>query len=131
MSITRRNAEAPVRVPLVDAARVVTLRWLQWFQEVGNAVQAVVLLDTPYDPPNIGAGATLTVNVTVPGVSAKDIVRGVSLSPMAVGGVANSSIRIAGNCVAADTVAVTFTNVSGGAINLDAGTLRVSVERLP
>ena len=130
MAITRRNSEAPVRVPLVDTARVVTLRWLQWFQEVGNAIQAVIVVDTPFNPPSLAAGATATFNVTIPGVSAKDFVRGVSLDPMAVGGVPTSVIRISGNCVAPETVAVTFANVSGGSVDLDPATLRVSVERV-
>lgn len=130
MSITRRNAEAPVRVPLVDLARTVTRGWLQWFQEVGNAIGAVLVLDTPYNPPSIAAGATITVSVTVPGVRARDIVRGVSLEPMSVAGVPNPSVRLSGTCFGPDAVAVTLWNVSGAPIDLDPATLRVSVERL-
>lgn len=130
MAVQRRNAEAPVRVPLVDSARVVTLRWLQWFQEVGNAIQAVVTADAAYDPPSIASGGTLTVSVTVPGIAARDIVRGVSLEPMAVAGVPTAGIRLLADCIGPDTVAITFWNVSGGAIDLDAATLRVQVERL-
>lgn len=129
MALRRYNTEAPVKVPLVDQARVVTLRWLQWFTSVGDAIQAVSVLSTSYDPPNLAAGAAVTVNVTYDGATPGDFVRAVSFSPMAVGGVPTSAIRVLGDVTAAGQVSVTFFNVSGGAVDLDAGTLRIQLER--
>lgn len=130
MPIRFLNSEAPVRVALVDAARVVTLRWLAWFQEVGNFLASVVVLDTTYDPPAIPAGATLTVTVTFDGIAPGDFVTGVSLSPTAVAGVPNASVRIFGNVVATGLVGVTFWNVSAGAIDLDPATIRIEVRKV-
>lgn len=131
MALIRYNLEAPIRTAIVDAARMVSLRWLQWFQDVGARLSAVVLLDTPYNPPNLAAGAATTANVTVNGVQPGDLVTAVSFTPMTVGGVASSAIRFFGDVTAANTVSVTLLNVSGGAVDLDAGTLRIQVERLP
>ena len=78
MALRRYNTEAPVRAPLVDLARIVSLRWLQWFQDVGDRISAVSVLDVAYDPPNIGAGAAATVNVTYDGVTPGDFVAAVS-----------------------------------------------------
>jgi hypothetical protein len=130
MGIRRFNAEAPVRSQIVDVARVVTLRWLQWFQEVGNAIQAVTIVDTVYDPPSVAAGSLFTVTVNYQGVTPQDFVRGLSFSPMAVAGVPTTGIRLLGNVTDTDTVSVTFFNVSGGAIDLDSGTLRIEVEKV-
>lgn len=130
MALIRYNLEAPIRTAIVDAARFVSLRWLQWFQDVGDRLSAVILLDTAYDPPNLGAGAATTANVTVNGVRPGDMVTAVSFAPMTVGGTPSSAIRFFGDVTDANTVSVTLLNVSGGAVNLDAGTLRIQVERL-
>ncbi len=130
MALIRYNLEAPIRTAIVDALRFVSLRWLQWFQDVGDRLSAESRLDTAYDPPNLGAGAATTVNVTYNGVNPGDIVKGVSFAPMTAGGVASSAIRFSGDVTDANTVSVTLLNVSGGAVNLDAGTLRIQVERL-
>jgi hypothetical protein len=130
MALIRYNAEAPVRSALVEISRFASQRWLQWFQTVGGRLSAVMRLDTPLDPGNIGAGAASTVNVTLPGVKAADFVQAVSFTPMTVGGAPSSAIRVFGNVTAADTVSVTFFNVSGGAVDLDAGTLYIQVERV-
>lgn len=130
MPLVRYNAEAPVRTALVEATRIATRGWLQWFQTVGDRLGAVLRLDTPYDPPSIAAGAATTINVTLPGVAPPDFVQAVSFTPMTVGGVPNSNVRFFGNVTAAGTVSVTLLNVSGAAIDLDAGTLFIQVERV-
>lgn len=130
MALIRYNAEAPVRSALVDAvSRLASRVWLQWIQLVGDRLSAVSRLDTPFDPGNLGAGTTSTVNVTFPGVAPPDGVQWVSFTPMTVGGVASSAIRFSGNVTGANTVSVTLLNVSGGAVDLDAGTLFIQVER--
>lgn len=130
MALRRYNAEAPIRVPLVDrVSLIVTLRWLQWFQDVAARLQAVSMLDVAYDPPSLGAGAVTTVNVAFKGARAGDFVTGVSFAPMAVGGTATSAVRLMADVTDVDQVSVTFFNVTGGAVDLDAGTLRILVER--
>jgi len=130
MALIRYPSEAPVRSALIDRAAMVSLRWLQWFQLVGDRIGAWTILDTPFDPVNIGAGGLTTVTVAVPGATPGDFVIGVSLAPMSVGGVPTSAIRTMADVIAADTVAVSLLNLSGGAVDLDAGTLRLKLERV-
>lgn len=130
MPLVRYNVEAPVRTALVEATRNVTRGWLQWFQVVGDRLSSVQRLDTPYNPPNLAAGAATTINVTFPGLAPPDFVHAVSFTPMTVGGVPTSAIRFFGNVTDANTVSVTLLNVSGGAVDLDAGTLFLQVERV-
>ncbi len=130
MALIRYNAEAPVRSMVVDLGRMVSQRWLQWFQVVGDRLSAVMRLDTTTDPGSLSAGAASTVNVTMSGVNPGDLVTAVSFSPMAVGGTPTAGVRLLADVTAANTVSVTFLNVSGGSIDLDAGTLRIQVERV-
>jgi hypothetical protein len=130
MALIRYNAEAPVRSMVVDLGRMVSQRWLQWFQVVGDRLSSVMRLDTTTNPGNLAAGAASTVNVTMSGVNPGDLVTAVSFSPMAVGGTPTAGIRLLADVTAANTVSVTFLNVSSGGIDLDAGTLRIQVERI-
>ena len=102
---------------VVDLGRMVSQRWLQWFQVVGDRLSAVMRLDTTTDPGNLAAGAASTVNVTMSGVNPGDLVTAVSFSPMAVGGTPTAGVRVFGDVTAANTVSVTFLNVSGGSID--------------
>ena len=108
----------------VTVRNFVSIRWQGWFDMVGKRISAVRIVDTAYDPPNIAAGATLTVNVTVSGVSPGDFAE----ASFETG---DASIRVLADVTAANTVSVTFWNTSGGAIDLAAGTLRVRVENKP
>lgn len=128
MAIFRYQSAAPVRSALVDRLMMVSLRWLQWFQEVGDYIGAQGRQDYAYDPPNLAPGALATVNVTFTGAVFGDMVKACEFYPPAVGGVPTAGVRVFANVVAADTVAVTFFNVTAGAIDLDAGTIRIQVE---
>ena len=130
MALIRYNAEAPVRSMVVDLGRMVSQRWLQWFQVVGDRLSSVMRLDTTTNPCNLAAGAASTVNVTMSGVNPGDLDTAVSFSPMAVGGTPTAGIRLLADVTAANKVSMTFLNVSGGGIDLDAGTLRIQVERI-
>lgn len=130
MALVRFSAEAPVRAALVDPRTwMVSLRWLQWFQLIGQRVQSVSRVDGAYDPPNLVPGAAQTVDVTVASAAVGDYVTGVSFAPMTVGGVPANGIRLFADVTAAGVVSVTFFNVSAGAIDLDAGTIRIQVEQ--
>lgn len=78
-----------------------------------------------YDPPSISGGGTTTTDVTVTGLTS-------GMTPTAWFSVSNSSITVTAAYFAADTARVTFTNTSGGAIDLGSGDLVVTVreERL-
>lgn len=131
MALRRFNAEAPVRTPLVDRITLlVALRWLQWFQDVGDRLQAVSVLDVADNPPSIVSGALRSVAVSFPGVRRRDFVKGLSFEPMTAGGSPVNGIQLFGTINQDGAVLVSFWNVSGGTIDLDAGTLRIEVERV-
>jgi hypothetical protein len=74
-------------------------------------------------PVSVGAGASATQTVTVTGAAIGDVVVGVSHS-VALGG-----LVLSGEVTAADTVTVTARNPTGGSLNVNAGTVRVRVEK--
>lgn len=132
MSVYRFNLEAPVRSALIDRLTLmVSLRWLQWFQNVSNRYNRRADIDFAYDPAAVPAGTPATAVFTFPGagLTARDIVAGVSFDPMTEASVVTPYMRVSGNVIDADTIAITFLNVGAGAIDLDAGTLRIQVER--
>jgi hypothetical protein len=124
---TRYNAEPPVRSAILGRDTLVSRAWLPWFQVVSDFIQGRLREAALYDPPNLAAGATVTVDVTVTGVNDTHIA-GASFSPMTVGGVATPYMRVFANVTAANTVSVSFLNLGPGAIDLDAGTIRLIVE---
>jgi len=103
MAIFRYQSAAPVRSALVDRLMMVSLRWLQWFQEVGDYIGAQGRQDYAYDPPNLAPGALATVNVTFTGAVFGDMVKACEFYPPAVGGVptargtAAPATRVAGS----------------------------------
>lgn len=130
MGLVRYSSEAPVRAALVDPRGwMASLRWLPWFQLVATRIGAVSRLDATYDPPNLVPGAVQTVDVSFDGVSLGDYVTGVSFSPMTVGGAPTNGIRLLADVTAVNRVSVSFFNMSAGAIDLDAGTIRIQVEQ--
>ena len=114
---------------MVDRAMMVSLRWLQWFQLVGDRIGAVSRVDAAYDPPSLAAGASVTASVSFDGVTTADFVTGVSFSPMNETGSPTPYIRVIANIAAPNTVSVTFINFGPGAIDLDPGTIRIQVEQ--
>lgn len=156
MAVAPISATPPSKTPVVTSDRLVHATWLIYFNvltefvrqfvsykdatqafvdsvndfmaavnanlEVLNAfVARFARYDIAYDPPSIGPGLAHTVDVSATGVKVGDIVS-VSFAPAAAG------MTLLAQATAADTVSVTFLNVSGGAIDLGAGTIRLSVE---
>ncbi len=76
---------------------------------------------TTWDPPNIAAGATATLPVTVPGARVGDTAMA-DLAQIIVGG-----WIVYATVTANDTVVVTVLNQTGVAVDLASGTVRVSV----
>lgn len=112
--------DPPTKSALVDRSAMITLRWLSWFDSITRAARAT-LTDATVDPPNLASGAAAQTTVTVSGARAGDLATA-SFDP------ANAGVMVVANVTGADTVTVTFFNVSGGAIDLPSGTLRVRVE---
>jgi len=125
MTLLTFNAIPPTqRAQLVDPRNYVTVRWQSWFDVVGKRVAAIRILDTPYDPPSIAAGAAETINVTMSGVAPGDFAQASFDQP-------NAAIRLMADVTAVDTVTVTFLNLSGAPVDLASGILRVRVENKP
>jgi hypothetical protein len=79
-----------------------------------------ILAEQAWDPPSIAAGATVQLNVAVAGARPGDFVQ-------AAYSLATSGVVFLAQIGAQDVVTVTAWNRSGGAVDLNAGTVRVRV----
>lgn len=120
MALTRYYAEPPLKSRLIAPDGTVSVTWLAWFNLLIKSTKILVAA-ADYDPPNIGAGAVSQATIGISGVRQGDFATA-SFDP------ANTGIVLLAQVTADDQVTVTFWNVTGGAINLAAGTLRVRVE---
>lgn len=85
----------------------------------GTVVQYQDLVGTDtYDPPNLAGGATQQTTVTVTGAAVGD-------TAQASFSVANAGIAWSAEFTSADTATVTQRNLTGGAIDLPSGTIKV------
>lgn len=75
---------------------------------------------TTYNPPSLADGARITTNVTVPGAAMGDIA-------MAAFSLDMQGVELVAQVASANTVAVTFINRTGGAVDLASGTLNARV----
>ena len=121
MAISTFYQEPPFRAPLTDEQKRVTSSWHLWFNFVANIIGRRTVVSATANPPNLVAGASVSATVTVPGAAVGDFAVA-SFDPMDAG------ISLTAQVTAADTVVVWFTNLSGIAVNLADGTLRVLVE---
>lgn len=113
--------EPPYKAAMVDPQqRLVTLTWLQWFQQVAR-LGRIYQVDGTFDPPPLGAGATAGATVTVAGARVGDFAQVSFDQP-------NSGIVWWASVTADNTVTVVYWNRTGGSIDLGSGTLRVKVE---
>lgn len=88
----------------------------------GAAIKKVLSATAVYDPASLADGAVATTTVAVTGATVADSVARASLSTItAVGWIVSAMVT------AADTVAVTIMNKTGGVVDLASGTLRVAV----
>jgi hypothetical protein len=69
-----------------------------------------------YDPADIAVGGSLTTTVTVTGAAVGDF----ALASLSI---SNAGMTITANVTAADTVSVTYANLTAGALNLVSHTL--------
>lgn len=120
MALARYYAEPPLKSRLIAPDGTVSVTWLSWFNLLIKSTK-ILVADATYDPPSISAGAVSQATMSISGVRQGDFATA-SFSP------ANTGIVLLAQVTADDTVTVTFWNVSGGAIDLASGTLRVRVE---
>ena len=117
MAVRRYNREAPKHQAMVDGKARVTLSWSQYFSDAarpGNATD----VDISVDPPNLGSGVATRVNVPAQGARQGNFVA-------ASFDQSTDAVALFGWVSATDQITVLFWNVSGGAVDLPAGTLRV------
>ena len=112
--------DPPLKAQISGRDGMVARVWLAWFDSITRRCRALFATAT-VDPPNIASGGAAQATVTVEGARAGDLA-------LASFETANAGIVITANVTADNTVTVTFLNVSGGAIDLASGTLRVRVE---
>lgn len=117
------DIEAPTRSEVVGLDRVLSLPWKGWISQIVNLINAKAIWETSYNPPSLASGASVTVNMTTPGVRAGDFAQA-SFFTLTAG------IVVTANVSAADTTSVTFRNETGGTVDLASGTLRVLTERV-
>lgn len=82
---------------------------------------AMLMGSKTFDPPSIANGAQTTTTVTVSGCVLGDFCVAPSFSLDTAG------LVLSGQVTASDTVTVTFRNGTGGAVDLDSGTLAAAV----
>jgi hypothetical protein len=112
-------AEPPYRRALLDGQRM-SLPWHEWFQRIAD-LGRVIEVSATYDPASIASGSTAQATVTATGAVAGDFAVASFVT-------ADVGVVLLAAVTATDTVTVTFWNVTGGAIDLASGTLRVRVE---
>lgn len=87
----------------------------------------VLSASTTWNPAEIANGASESKDVTVTGAAAGD--EAVATFPMRVSSSAQAGMFINATVVGTNTVKVVIGNLSGGAVNLDSGTLYVKVTK--
>ncbi len=123
MAVRTFYQEPPFRADVVDAQKRVTAPWHLWFSFATKSLAREIIVDSTADPPNLGSGAAVSATVTVPGAEEGDF----ALASFVT---ANVGISLSAQVTSANTVTVWFFNLSGGAIDLPAGTLRVWVRKV-
>jgi len=115
-------APAP-REPLTQESAVWRL-WARWFSLLVAAVPRVRTYQVAVTPSAVGAGATSEQTVTVKGLATSDVV--LVNKPTHTAGIGIVGARAS----ATDTLAITFANVTAGAITPPAETYNVVAIRL-
>lgn len=86
--------------------------------------QRTITASKTFDPPNLTAGSFTTTTVDAPGALIGDYAK--ATFSLALGGLEPLSAVVS----ASGVVTVFFKNPTGGAVNLDSGTINVRVDQL-
>lgn len=97
---------------------------LRWLNDLWTNYPRVRSYEVAFDPGSVGANTTAEHTVTVNGLTVADVV--IVNKPTLTAGVAVAGARVS----AADTLAVTFVNPTGGSLDPGSETYRVVAIRL-
>ncbi len=122
--MTERPAlgDPPVKSPLSGEDNKASLQWLAWFTGLIKWVQRTRVFVFSVDVPSIPGGSTWTNDYTIANAVPGDFAVA-TLDPT------NPGLFPWAQVTAANTVRVTVTNTTGGAIDLAAGSIWIRVER--
>ena len=99
--------------------------WDVWFKRLRNAVPLVQTYSATLTPASVAATSTSEQTFSVPGLVLQDIIAAVN-KPTHTSGIGIVGARVS----AGDTLAITFLNVTGGAIVPPAETYKIVSVRL-
>ena len=122
MSERRQFPPPPNKSAVTARDGTMSLSWLAWFGVLTSWVQRVRVYSATYDWPSIPSGGDAYVQVSASGAEPGDFAVA-SIDP------ADRDIAVTAQVTADDTVTVWARNLSGGAIDLASGTVRVRVEK--
>lgn len=115
----------PVYADLVgEGGKRVSPDWERYFAQTADEVFRRYKIETTLDPASVSAQTTAEQTFTVEGLNTNDVVR--VIKPTHTAGIVISNERVS----AADTLAITFGNVSTGAVNPPSETYTIFVMRV-
>ena len=100
----------PTALPIVQG-NVNTVEWVRIFQRLAGLAKSVSFITATCNPTAVGAANTSEQTFTVTGVSTTDYV--MAVKPTHTAGLIIGNTRVS----AADTVAITFGNLTAGSID--------------
>lgn len=115
-----RLAPPPEQTTVLRSDGRMGLQWLAWLGAVHRRLAREREFSVAIDPPSIAAGAAWWVQVTAKGAKPGD-------TAVAALTVADRDIAVSAQVTAADTITVWLRNNGVAAVDLGAGTLRVTI----
>ena len=116
-----------IRNPVSQAPRdedISSPDWDRWFNLVNRYSSQLQDFDITIDPASIPANTTAEQDFTVPGLGLNDLIIGLTKPTNTIGvGIGNSRVK------SANTLSITFLNVTAGAINPPSETYKLVVIR--
>lgn len=120
-SLRSFSFDPPAKGKMVDRDGDITSAWLIWCNNIATRVGRVTVATADVDPPSIAGGGTQQATVAVPGVRAGQFVQA-SFVP------GDAGVSVTAQSVTDGQVVVTFHNLTGGAIDPPAGTIRLRID---
>lgn len=112
MANTKRPSILPPdTAPVVEDNNMLSRQWRHWTSQISHSLVQMYKYDVAVDVTSVSANTTSEQTVTVTGVASNDIV--VVVKPTHTAGLGIVNCRVS----AKDTVAITFMNTTGSAID--------------
>ena len=119
----REHARPPVYLPFINEMGKNDVSWEKFLTEVAKYSYRWDIYDVTINPSSVGANTTSEQTFSVSGVSTNDWVD--VKKPTHTAGIGIVNVRVS----AKDTIAITFSNSTGGAIDPPSETYKVKVEK--